>query len=410
MWQFFFTTSYDDQKNGDASQVIHCRVDHQLLDCGFILLFDNHHLDQTTQPLTNMSSFKYPWIHEAAKMAHKSLCQLKPDTLWNIHDIQQWIQDSYTMTQSDRRKIYHTAQRTKDWFRFRDGETKLKGQVDEQDATQRVQKTIIRAPIITSSIAGKILGHEDGYKRDRFKICREMLWSELKPNFTPIVQGMLDRGTACEKITMDYTIMHLYEHYRQEYPRIQIWITEVGLVVDPNYPFMAASPDGIVHFYDPDQNLYWQSGLEMKCRGMAYLDPYPTIPHKYLDQIQHAMAIIGLKDYHFVVYANHLIQFEVYQFDAMQWHKAMEQFKEYYWKHLWPAVVLKAHGWLTCPDYRPSIDVTCASLLIDPIIRQAYDDWKRENVDVMQDSDNPDDPRFHAIKRSKLCEAEEELS
>lgn len=347
------------------------------------------------------------WMRDAAKIAHKSLCQLKPDTIWNMPTIQAWIEKSYTMTEADRRAIYHTPQRTPAWFKFRDGHAQLKGQPDDQDLTRVYEETLIRAPIITSSIAGKILGHEEGYKRDRTKVCREMLWTELKPSFTPVVQAMLDRGTACEKITIDYTIMHLLQHYRQQYPRIQIWITEVGLVVDKTFPFMAASPDGIVHFYDPDRNLYWQSGLEMKCRGMAYLEPYPVIPHKYLDQIQHAMAILGLKDYHFVCYANHTIQFEVYRFDAQEWQKSMEIFQHYYWTHLWPAAVLKAHGWIQCPDIRPSIDIVCRDLLADADVRQAYDQWiaQQEPVKPQDDQDQPcDDPAAAAVKRSKTSE------
>lgn len=331
-----------------------------------------------------MSSLKneLPWIHDAAKLAYKSLNQLNPDMIWDLKVIQTWIHDSYSMSEQDRIRIYKTPQRTPEWFKFRDGHLQIQGQPipnDESDSNQIADKTITRAPIITSSIAGRILGHEDGYKRDRAKIAKEMLWSELKPTFTPMVQAMLDRGTASESITMEYTVMHLMEMYKSKYPNIQIGITEVGLVVDRQYPFMAASPDGIIHFYDPDTNTYWQSGLEMKARGTPWLQPYPTIPHKYFDQIQHAMAIIGLKDYHFVCYANGCIQFEVYKFDHNQWKESMKSFQKFYWITLWPAAVLKAHGWLKCPELRPDVEVTCKSLLQIDSCRKAFDEWKNKH-------------------------------
>jgi hypothetical protein len=141
-------------------------------------------------------------------------------------------------------------------------------------------------------------------------------------------------------------------------------IKEVGLQVCMNYPFMAASPDGIIDICDPDTQNHYRGGLEMKCRGDADALPPKIIPEDYYDQCQHTCAVLGLKEYTFVFYSMNLVSIEFFRFDSQAWDRHFVAVQNYYWSKLWPAILLKALGKLApAPDLLPP-----CSLMSAPII------------------------------------------
>lgn len=73
-------------------------------------------------------------------------------------------------------------------------------------------------------------------------------------------------------------------------------VTETGFIVHPKYPFVGASPDGLV---DED------GGIEMKCpkSSIVHLQRFDSgVPEEYVPQIQGCMWVTGRKWWEFVSY------------------------------------------------------------------------------------------------------------
>lgn len=135
---------------------------------------------------------------------------------------------------------------------------------------------------ITGSRVGAILGHNPHQSRE--DVMRAMVREALgaKPEFT---------GNEAT------------QHGEKHEPYARAWyeattkqkVEETGMVAHPAFPFLAASPDGLVGM---------DHGVEFKCPFYAR-KPYSVFADKkkyYLDQCQLVMEVCGLKALDFVVW------------------------------------------------------------------------------------------------------------
>lgn len=175
--------------------------------------------------------------------------------------MQQAILDKLTISGPDQvREIAGYPQRTPEWFTARDYR-------------------------ITGSVIGGIVGMSTYVTRHA--ALSALLHSTFKGNrFTR-------HGTHCEPFALRaYTRLQMAKVKRgRPAPVIDV----PGLIVCPQLPMFAYSPDGILALGKNGRRL-----LEFKCPFFG--KPYPTIPTAYMCQMQLGMYILGLPECHFVVY------------------------------------------------------------------------------------------------------------
>lgn len=262
----------------------------------------------------------YPdWINKASSLAYPILGKLMG---WSLSHIKKVILESYSITEQESERIVNISQRTPGWFKVRNG------WVD-------VEKQIFRGSLVSSSVVGKILGHEGNYGPP-----------DLYEDGTESLYGMLfrtQRGTAAEPLTQQEFLIVLRAHLGPTVVLSADGGDEVGIKINPDLPYCGASIDSKLHMLDTRTLEYTTAGLEMKARGTIDAQPPQWIPKNYYDQLAISMFIYKWQQYWFVFHSNATFSVESYEFDEAQWYRNLEIVDAWYWGNYWPTLVL-AHS------------------------------------------------------------------
>jgi hypothetical protein len=300
---------------------------------------------------TKMIRSVYPrWVQLAAVYSHETLSKLCPSLNWDLATIADLIYRSYHVSDEEFRRVAALPQRSPGWHKARKGWIIV-------DLSKPTSEWQIRGPLISSSVVAEILGHKTGYIRDTARALIEQLWL-VKKNFETAGHLAVQRGTAMEPTIMTLALIFLQSMARQRFPRAIVSVKEVGIRLCKNYAFQAASPDLIIDIYDPDTRTHYKGGGEMKCVSNASSTPYPIIKPEYYDQCQHTCAILGLDEYMFIVLSATNVSIEFFSFDAESWARYFRSLQKFYWKALWPCIVMKTLGLMEGPTDPAAADPT----------------------------------------------------
>jgi hypothetical protein len=306
---------------------------------------------------------KYPpWICKAAPMAFTAITRMAPNikvggeymTLLGTAEI---LHQSYTTSSQFATMVKGAPQRMGTWISVRGGFVDL-------------ELGLVRAPLVSSSIVGAILQHKHGYIRDECACLREQVYPESKPAFGDFATVAMQRGTASEPMIMEQTEMVTQRNASLARPKSEVKIEEVGLQISLPLPYMGVSVDGEAKCYDPDSSTLYVGAIEMKNRAETDMLPYEHIKVEYYDQIQHTMPLQNLTRYLFTCNSTKQFSYEQYKFDDVAWVRHHEAIDVYYWKRLWPCILLKAAGLIKYPYLLPSIRVTSSPILTHPLFEQ----------------------------------------
>ena len=266
---------------------------------------------------------------EKNQIIKKVIQELKikdPDFVYNPDHIQKLI-DNLQVSKEKIEFIRNVRQRTPDWDLARNGI------IDYEN-------NVFIPPRLTASRSGTGLKHNK--KETQFKLLQNLIWPQSSKKFNEYAKKIMDKGTAYEILVLKNITMVLNSKFKSLNMNNEIWIEDIGLVIDYNYPWLAASSDGLVHIlnsFDETENI---SGLEIKVPGNN--KPYPKIPHEYYDQIMNAMYILNLKDYYFACYTPHETHLSHYQYDANYWEgECMPKLEDFYWTQVIPSWIIKVY-------------------------------------------------------------------
>lgn len=155
------------------------------------------------------------------------------------------------------------------------------------------------------------------------------------------------RGNSCTK----YGIMNernAKKIYEEKYPQFKV--TEVGLVIRPETPWLGFSPDGVVwpsHLIEVKCPVIGQNvtaieaAMQMSCLNIDENgNMYFNENHMYFDQIQLGMYILGLKECHFIVYSSFENDIQVFSLEFKEEYvtNMLVALKEAYFVHLLPYI------------------------------------------------------------------------
>lgn len=246
---------------------------------------------------------------------------------YDAEDIRNLIANLY-VTDDQIETIKNFNQRTPGWFKARNG-------VIDYEKKDYVP------PRLTASRSGTGLRHNK--KETQNKLLLNLIWPEdQKKSFNSFAKKIMDKGTAYETLVVKNVTMTLNSKFKSQKFENQIWIEDVGLVVNKKYPWIAASSDGLIHVYDNDLETEILSGLEIKVPGNNR--PYKKIPHEYYDQIMCAMYILQLKDYYFACYTPHETHISHYEYDEDYWEsECMPKLELFYWSQVIPSWIMKVY-------------------------------------------------------------------
>lgn len=251
------------------------------------------------------------------------------DFIYDNEHVQKLI-DNLNVSKEKIQFIRQVNQRTPQWFIARNGV------IDYEN-------NIFIPPRLTASRVGTVLKHNK--KETQFKLLQNLIWSEddqSSKKFNAFAKKIMDKGTAYETLVVKNVTMNLNSKFQSSNINNEIWIEDIGLVIDYNYPWLAASSDGFVHILDSFDETETISGLEIKVPGNN--KPYAKIPHEYYDQIMNAMYILNLKDYYFACYTPHETQLSYYLYDSNYWEgECMPKLEDFYWTQLIPSWIIKVH-------------------------------------------------------------------
>lgn len=284
------------------------------------------------------------WVQLAATYAYESIQRWGPPAItcqWPLIRVARMLHISYAVDSDEFKRIALLPQRSPEWLRLR------AGWADMSDAD--INKWVVRAPLVSSSVVSEVLGHKKGYIRNTSAALLEQMWS-IKKVFPTFVQFSTQRGTACEPLVMELTCEVLQAIVRKKWPRATVTIREVGLQVCMNHPNMAVSSDGTIEIYNPDTRTLYYWALEMKVKAVEASGPYPVIKPEYYDQVQHTCAVLGLDEYVFVCLSSDNLSVEFFKFDAVAWARHFGAIQKFYWRQLWPCVWMKHMTLLHTPN------------------------------------------------------------
>lgn len=258
------------------------------------------------------------WVDDALKYAAPIM---RHHLNWDEEKTRRVIVDSYQIDEAESNRISAIPQRSEEWHRIRGG------WVDND-------KDIFRGSLVSSSVAGDILGHKGVFPK------------KIREDGSDDLYGFYintQRGTAAEPFIREEFKVVLKEHLGHH---ILVNIEEVGIQVPTKLPWMAASPDGLLHLFDTIKKKYYNGGLEMKNIGSPDNPVYKFIKHDYYDQVILAMHILqlrgykGLDEYWFVCHSKDVFSVEKFLFNEKYWNEQMAILTRWYWQCYWPTLVL----------------------------------------------------------------------
>jgi hypothetical protein len=269
------------------------------------------------------------WINEAALLSFPILNHYLG---WSMQEIVRRIKIAYVLTLDEIEKIARLPQRTQEWHNVRNEQIDL-------------SKDKIRGILVTSSVVADILKHKGDYPdRDTHYPSGK----EIKFNFNINTQ----RGTPMEPyIRTHFRLAELYRKMtKYKTNKYKLSVEEVGIQINWNFPWLAASPDGIVHKFNPHTLRRRMHGMEMKNVASKEAGPYLRTPHAYFDQVQLTMYVTGLKKYYFICQSRTAVSVSLELFKPQYWETQMTVVKTWYWGNYWPALVLKTLDHLDTQD------------------------------------------------------------
>jgi len=166
--------------------------------------------------------------------------------------------------------------------------------------------------------------------------------------------------------------MHYEKHIQSQDPNARV--LEVGIGVNPDFPYLSCSPDGIVHTSKDGKGL-----LEIKC-PIRRMPREGAMPKRHKDQIQGSMGILGLDWCDYVVWMPGRMQVTRYNFDKGYFYNTLlPNLKQFYLNELLPYLVLKENELLIEFSLTPK----------HPLPPHLKPKWMRELEDHTDDSDLP---------------------
>jgi len=241
---------------------------------------------------------------------------------YNLSDeVVQYVSKMH-VSPEERNKIMNYAQKSAEWLLARKGR-------------------------VTASVVAVFVGH-DPYK-SQMSGLKSTLWDTFKGNvYTRWGNDHEDDGRQ------------VFERYiKQEMakrgePHEQFQITETGLIVSPEHPWIGVSPDGLC--WVGDELVF---GLEIKCPQKMY----DQIPPQYYDQIQLTMAVLHIPTWYFVVWTPTITKIDRYEFDEAYWSTILlPNLERFYMCEYAPRLLLKEQGLLQpmgLDKIDPPLDVVC---------------------------------------------------
>lgn len=245
---------------------------------------------------------------------------------YQAEDIRNLIANLY-VTDEEIQKIKNFNQRTPEWFKARNG------------VINHEIKCYI-PPRLTASKVATALHHNK--KETSHSLLLSLIWPEQQKKFNSFAKKIMDKGTAYETLVVKNVTMTLNSKFKSKKFQNQVWVEDVGLLVNKNYPWIAASSDGLIHIFDTDLETEIFSGLEIKVPGNS--KPYKKIPHEYYDQIMCAMYILQLKDYYFACYTPYETHISHYEYNEDYWEsECMPKLELFYWSQVIPSWIMKVY-------------------------------------------------------------------
>lgn len=181
---------------------------------------------------------------------------------------------------------------------------------------------------LTASNFGTAVGHNPWKSPD--DLIEDMLFGKFKGNSA--TRWGNDKEALARNLYVLRKRIALSQERNESSATIDFHVRESGLHVWDQQPWLAASPDGIVH-----EN--GQVGLlEIKCPFSLKL--YAQIPQYYFDQIQGIMGILGISWCDFVVWTPTTMSVERVPFDSKYWEEILlPELSNFYMNHFVPRYV-----------------------------------------------------------------------
>lgn len=186
---------------------------------------------------------------------------------------------------------------------------------------------------ITASLFGRILKCT---ARGRKNLIATIMQQKSYSN-SAMVYGQMTEELAKNKLKVLLEDQH-----------VNAEVLPTGLLIDRQYGFLGASPDGMVICDCCDSAL-----LEIKCpqKGIGlsvkdiekknfYLDANLNLKqnHNYYDQIQGQMGIWGLSKCYFVTYTDIDFNVEIINYDSQYWSQCRPQLVAFFEQHILPEI------------------------------------------------------------------------
>lgn len=229
-------------------------------------------------------------------------------------------------------------------------------QIEIMYEDQRTQKWInTRKGRLTASLFCAAAGHSK--YSSIATLLKNMLWTKQFSN------RATRRGNNLEPHVFELAQCHFEKAFRDKLDGDesehdnQIWMEEVGLCIDAQNPYLAASTDGILHV---GKRKYT---IEIKAPNGKTADD--IIPD-YYDQVQGQMACLDIKESWFIVYQNDHIHVRYYPFDENYWYNQLLPALEYFYHELflW-RFILQKKGLIKEGEIDPIMQVKRPLLTID---------------------------------------------
>lgn len=222
-----------------------------------------------------------------------------------------------TITQEESDKILNYDQRTDDWHKARSNR-------------------------ITASRFGEIAGNNK-YQTDQAVLVQDLLWKTFQGN------AATEWGTLHEPDALAEYENTMKKHWGPEFT-----VTQQGLYVPVDKPWLGVSVDGLVYNpYEKDPNMRL-GGIEIKCPFRKKF--YPSIPAYYYDQIQGTMGILKRPWWDFVTWTPTQTKVERFLFNEEYYTTSLyPKLEEFYMTVYMPQLILRKQNKIHAQDIKPII-------------------------------------------------------